>query len=121
MFQHKALEVPLDRYLGDFSLYLWQQGIAHRIYEQAGNQVVWVEKESYVEPVNLAYKMLVSGELKLFRENKGSETRPPATAKLLALLTRSKATVILILLSFLGALLVTLDPNGSLIHFVTFN
>ncbi len=120
MFQHKALEAPLDRYLGDFSLYLWQQGIAHRIYEQSGNQVVWVEKESAVEPVNLAYKMLVSGDLKLFREKKETEARPLAKAKLLALFSRSKATVILILLSFLGALLVHLDPHGSLIHFVTF-
>ncbi len=46
MAEIRALDVPLDEDLRELSLYWWQQGIAHRIGEQAGRQAIWVGSEA---------------------------------------------------------------------------
>lgn len=50
----EAASIDLDTDLRDFSRHLQSQGIAHRITEESGQQVLWVDSEHLVRPVQQA-------------------------------------------------------------------
>jgi len=50
----EAASVDLETDLRDFSRHLQSQGIAHRITEESGRQVLWVESEHLLRPVQQA-------------------------------------------------------------------
>lgn len=52
----KAVSATLDTDLREFSLFLRVQGVKHRINEEAGEQVVWVDGEREAEFVRLALR-----------------------------------------------------------------
>jgi len=58
-----ALSVAVEENLQPLSQYLWAINIAHRISEQAGQQVVWVASEADIEPVREAYQLYQQGPL----------------------------------------------------------
>jgi len=47
----KVIEAPLDSNLHALSVYWWQQKIAHKIAEEAGKQVIWIETDQYQHQV----------------------------------------------------------------------
>ena len=55
MIDCKALEVSLDEDLRELSRYLWQQGFPHRITEQSGKQIVWVQQPAQIDPLRELY------------------------------------------------------------------
>lgn len=120
MFKYKVLEAPLDQNLSDFSLYLWQQGIAHRIYEQAGCQLLLVNEERHVDQVLRAYQQLEGGQLSLRRVSRNGATATDSASVFLLTLISAKATVVLIVLSILGAMLPYFDTYGEWIRLITF-
>lgn len=58
-----ALSVSDEQDLQPLSQYLWSQGIAHRISEQAHQQIIWVAHEQDVALVQAAYEASQRGEL----------------------------------------------------------
>ncbi len=68
MAEIRALDAPLGEDLRELSLYCWQQGIAHRISEQAGQQTLWVGSEQDAERVRDSHRRWRNREL---------EIRPP--------------------------------------------
>lgn len=106
MTEYKALELPVDRDLRKFSVYLWQQGIAHRISEHRGRQVVWVENPELREPVNELYANFDDSRYELVVEE--APRREPGRRPLEALKS-IPVTATLLILSLLGASLVWID------------
>jgi len=58
-----ALSVAVEENLQPLSQYLWAINIAHRISEQAGQQIVWVASDADIEPVRDAYQLYQQGPL----------------------------------------------------------
>ncbi|MGI9323100.1 MAG: rhomboid family intramembrane serine protease [Pseudomonadales bacterium] len=61
----KALELPIDIDLAAFSAYLDDSGLAHRIAEEGGRQMLWVPGEREAALVQQLYQRFESGELRL--------------------------------------------------------
>jgi GlpG protein len=118
MSKIKALEVPLDEDLRELSRYLWQQGLAHRITEQAGQQILWVQQGLQAEFVRDIYQCLRRGD--------PLPPVPPATRRLLSAGAAPFApwlipvTSLFIALSILGFLVPLFDGGGTLLHWLTF-
>ncbi len=51
-----VLDTELDQDLAPFSAFLWQQGVAHRIFEDGGRQVLSVENAANAEEVKRAFQ-----------------------------------------------------------------
>ncbi len=120
MYQYKVLDAPLDRNLGDFSIFLWQQGIPHRIHEQSGRQILWVRDEEHIDPVKRAYRKLMAGELRLQRVTKVSRHRDLRLTVHTLLFKTAPATLVFLLLSIIGAVLPYVDSTGQWISLLTF-
>lgn len=61
----RVIETSLSEDLSLFSRYLWQQKVAHRIYEERGRQVVEVREATAADPVRRAYEAWRTGRLVL--------------------------------------------------------
>jgi len=61
----EALSVSSDLDLQLLSRYLWSLNIAHRISEQAHQQVIWVGSDTEVEQVQAVYEAWQQGDLQL--------------------------------------------------------
>ncbi len=117
----KALELTTDYNLADFSLFLWQNRIAHRINEEAGKQILWVTNEADVKKVLDAFELLNSGKMVLERvENPAAATAIQPGLPWKILLRRLPVTLSMIVLSMLGAMLVSFDAYGHLWSWLTF-
>lgn len=115
---YRALSVELDEDLLPFSLLLRQRGVRHRITEEAGRQVVDVETSAHAAEVKALYNRWRSGELQL------EITRPKRQALSFdATLPWLQApiTLLLILLSVAGFILVYVIGSNALVGYLTFN
>lgn len=65
MAEIRAFDAPLGEDLRALSVHWWQQGIGHRISEQAGRQTVWVSSESDAERVRDSHRRWSSGQLEM--------------------------------------------------------
>lgn len=111
----KVLEAALDEDLRPLSLYLWQQGLPHRISEQSGHQILWVAQREHVALAREAYHRLRNGELPR------PTLRVPMPARRLRFDVRGiPVTVVFIALSVLGYLLVSFDQHGQWLRWLTF-
>jgi len=61
----EALSVSSDQDLQLLSRYLWSLNIAHRISEQAHQQIIWVGNDTEVEQVQAVYEAWRQGDLQL--------------------------------------------------------
>lgn len=103
-FEITALRVDVAEDLLPLSAVLHQRGLAHRIYEESGQQVVKVGQQSTVEEVVSLYEGWRSGRYTIeMREKERSAASPRS-----ALWKKSPLTLALIALSFVGFLLVYL-------------
>ncbi len=109
MAEIKAFDVALGEDLREISLYWWQQGIAHRISEQAGRQTIWVNSEQDAERAQESYHRWQQQML---------EVRPPDVWLQVAKTTRRlpllPVTLGGILLSIIGFLLVAFERQFPL-------
>ena len=118
MTEKRVLTAPLDEDLASFSLYLWQQRIPHRIVEQGDRQVLWVADAVHAARAEQLYRQLKSGDLRL--ERKGGTHRWFDWSAVVSQLGGAPVTVLLVLLSVIGYLLVTYDRDYSLVSWLTY-
>jgi GlpG protein len=115
-----ALYTDLDEDLSTFSAYLRSQGIAHRVFEDRGRQVVAVAGLIQVAVVRHMYAQWRRGELSL----EPLEQRPPSNAsigdRLAAVWRAQPVTIIALVLSVLGFAVMALDQI-ALLHWLTFS
>ena len=62
MSKHRALQCPLDEDLGPLTRFLSSQGVAHRVTEERGEQVVWTRSAEDAELVRSIYTRGVPAE-----------------------------------------------------------
>src|SRR6056297_1973342 len=115
---HRVLSAPLHEDLLPFSLLLRQRGVAHRIAEEGGRQVLDVADGAQVEEVETLYRRWRDGEFKL--EVQRTPRKPQALAAKTASL-QSPVALALILLSVCGFLLVYVFGSITLAGYLTFN
>lgn len=113
----KALSVNVDEDLRPLSVTLFQRGVRHRIYESHGQQVLMVADEAQVDEVVHLYRAWRAGELRIELEPR----QPPAPrAGVTELARQAPVTLLLILLSVAGFLLVYLNAPLALLSLFTF-
>ncbi|ROS01310.1 GlpG protein [Sinobacterium caligoides] len=118
MAEIRALTLSLEEDIGALSRLLHSRGLAHWITEEAGRQVVYVQDQQHVEVVEQYYQAFQRGEL-----TEAAARQPAAPRRQLnwrVMFTAVPVTLVTIILSILGALLVYLDPGQSHLHWLTF-
>ncbi|MCL6272097.1 rhomboid family intramembrane serine protease [Sansalvadorimonas sp. 2012CJ34-2] len=61
----RVFDLPAEEDLLPFTAFLWQQGIVHRITEEGGRQVLWVEQTDHYPVVQQYYQDWKAGLLQL--------------------------------------------------------
>ncbi|TBW59560.1 rhomboid family intramembrane serine protease [Marinobacter halodurans] len=57
---YRVKQLPAETDLADFSQWLRQQGVEHRISEEGGQQVLWLAHQEHAEPVLAALEQFLS-------------------------------------------------------------
>lgn len=116
MVDTKALTVGLDEDLRPLSHYLWQHGVAHRVSEQGGRQVIWVAGAADAERVKEVYRHWRDGSLVL------SHTEPVSVARRIQPGAQHPVplTLILLGLSLIGFLIASFDAQLHWLSMLTF-
>jgi GlpG protein len=123
----RVIQTSLDEDISVFSRYLWQQRVAHRVFEERGSQVLEVADPAHAAAVREAFELWKSGRLTL---DAVSRRQGPAAARWRHALARYPALSTLILLAValfpfsyplaegrltdLAALLTIIDPRVPL-------
>ncbi|WP_414981469.1 rhomboid family intramembrane serine protease [Congregibacter sp.] len=108
----------LDEDLRPLSALLWQQGIAHRIVEENGGQVVLLAQSTDKDRAADLLARWQSGELRVTLKAAPPQARRPSA--LPALLRSAPVTLVLIALSILGFLLIYLGAPISWVATLTY-
>jgi GlpG protein len=117
MAEFVVIETSLDENLQDFSRYLWQQKMPHRIVNNNDKQLLLVGSENDAKQVALAFQKFQSGDLDLTTiEHK------PSPNPLLSIneLRRIPVTLIFLLFGVLGFFIVAYDNDYNLVRLLTF-
>ena len=113
----KVLEASFDEDLQPLSAYWWKQQLPHRITEQSGKQVVWVDDAELVPQLLSDYDAFASGALQITvtpRQVEGS-----VLSGVWPFVSEFPVTFALVLLSIAGFLLVVFDGDRSLVNWLT--
>ena len=113
---HTVLSVSVEEDLLPLSALLHQRGVAHRIFEQGGRQVLKVEHAEHVDRVETLYRAWRAGEVSI--ELAGKPRNDPLLGKLLW--RKVPVTACLIALSICGFLLIYLHAPTTWIGLLTF-
>jgi GlpG protein len=114
----RALETQLGAELAEFSRYLWAQRVPHRVFDAAdGRQVLMVAREQDVQTVRDAFARWRRGELDLA----SAAPAPARSPRALHEAWRSQPlTVLTVLCCLLVALMLALDPELRVLHWLSF-
>ncbi len=117
-----ALRVPLDNNLTDFLQLLKQQGIAHRVTEESGEQVLWVGNTAQAEQVAVFYQQYLDGQW----SSAPIKAQQPQSMRyqlpgFVEQLRRSPITAAVILACLVVALITQQGDNFEAIRWFTFN
>lgn len=113
MSELKALEVAPGENLLELSQYLWRHGLAHRVIELQGRQVLLVKQKNQIDPVRDLYARLRRGE-----PLPEQPALPVVRDNVLRTLLRVPVTMTLIALSLLGFFIASF--NLPLMKWLTF-
>lgn len=120
----KVLEISIDMDLSLFSRYLSQLGLWHRIFEESGQQQLWVNNSNDAERALELFEQFRSGRLQLeLQPNLHHQPGPSILTRLLNHFKVYPGTLSFVLLSLLGfPLTLGLDHGqvNSLLHLFTF-
>ena len=120
-FRFTALRLDIDEDLLPLSAVLHQRGVAHRIFEERGQQVLKVDSEAQVQDVVTLYDAWRAGEFRIERVEGAADlavaTRHSGVPNAVLL---SPITIILIVLSMLGFLLYYLRAPFEWLSMLTF-
>lgn len=117
MTEYIVIQTSPDKDLGEFSRYLWQQRVSHRIVVEGDQQLLLVGSETDAEQVSRAFRAYIAGGSEL------PEIKPTAAAsprRFVGAVLAAPVTAILIGLSVLGFLLVEFDPHYKYVSLFTF-
>ena len=108
----KVIEAPLEADLQALSVYWWQKKFGHKISEESGVQVVWVEaavqdaqKDQMVED----YRAFVEGRLQIAVQKK---PRTSSAINVKSVFAKAPVTLTLIFFSLIGFLLVEFNQTA---------
>lgn len=112
---------PLTTDLTHVTGFLRERAIQHHIYEEAGEQVIAVADPRMVGPIAQFLDDVEKGRLIISQEE---NTQPiidePQSLSLIDQLKMAPVSVLLILLSAIGALVVALDPERNFVRWFSF-
>lgn len=115
---HPALSVPVEEDLLPLSTLLHQRGVAHRIFEEGGQQVVLVARAEQAPQVQQLYRAWRSGEVRIeLAAQQPVSQATPVTSQWQGV----PVTLCLIILSFCGFLLVYLHAPMNWLNYLTFS
>ncbi len=115
MSEYIGLRFPLSTDLADFSRFLWQQRIPHRIAEEQGDQILWVGSREHAERVQALFEEVQQGDRVL-----SSSEAEPKSVSLLGRIMANPTVGFLLALSALGALLPLLGVGVAALGKLTF-
>ena len=113
---YPALDVDVEEDLLPLSTLLYQRGVAHRVFEDQGRQVLEVRNAGEVEAVRELYRAWRAGEVRI--ELSGKRQRQPLHSAVPW--RRAPVTIALILLSIAGFLLFYLGAPLAWLAQLTF-
>ncbi len=113
---HEALSVNVEEDLLPLSVLLHQRGVAHRIFEENGRQVVVVQHAEQAQLVAALYRDWRAGKLRIELAGKVQRTPQESTLRWRS----APVTVALILLSIGGFLLIYLHAPMDWLAYLTF-
>ena len=111
---------PLNADLTHITGFLRERKIEHRIYEEAGEQILAVVDPRMVGPIAQFLNEVEHGTLIIQQDVATTETPPSSTQPIIQQIIASPVTSILIVLSALGALIVSLNDSLGLMYWFTF-
>jgi GlpG protein len=114
---HSALSVDVAEDLLPLSALLHQRGVMHRIFEEDGQQVVMVVREDQAAQVQELYRAWRAGEVRIELSRREPTEAPVASAMQWQ---QVPVTLMLVILSFCGFLLVYLNAPMSWLNYLTF-
>ncbi|WP_341939299.1 rhomboid family intramembrane serine protease [Marinimicrobium sp. C2-29] len=115
-------QLPVHRDLSQLSRFLHQRGLVHRITEEGAHQQIWVQDPALVEPMAELTDRWLAGEFEIPEASTEGETGPrgrrahPGTPSA----TQFPATIALLVLSAIGALIGMRIVGADLIPWLTF-
>ncbi len=114
----RVIKTSLEEDLSLFSRYLWQRQVAHRIFEERGEQILEVADADNVQQVTLTYEAWRSGEIRLEEDAPvATGDKPPVatgTSRIVGILWRYPALSALIALSLVVFPFSRLVADGEL-------
>ncbi len=120
----KVLEISTDLDLSLFSRYLWQLGLSHRIFEESGQQQLWVDSEIDAERILDLFEQFRSGQLRIeLKPNLNHRPGPSILARSIHYFRMFPGTLSFVLLSVLGFPLTSGMGHGQInewLHLFTF-
>ncbi len=111
-----ALKVPTTEDLLPLSAFLHQQNVPHRIYEEAGEQLLMVASEQQAAVVSDLYQRWRDGEVQISLETRA----PVSTLPILAQVSARPACLLLIALSLVGFALLLFNAPVKWLSLLTF-
>lgn len=117
MAEFIVVKVPLDQDLGEFSRYLWQQNVPHRIISEDEWLLLLVGSENDAQQVSRAWQVYLHDRSALPEIRREEDQLRP---RLVEQLLQVPVTSLLLVLSVLGFLLVEFDPDFSVVKLFTF-
>lgn len=121
MPEYKVVDVAAEDDLGEFSRFLWQKGVSHRVVKEGGRQLLLVGNGDDAQRVAHAYQSLMDGQLEWHepeRQHSGSHTsQRQVKASLFAYVP---VTLSFAILGLLGFLLVYFDKDFGWVKHLTF-
>ena len=109
---------PLEQDLRELSNYLRARGLQHRITEEQDHQCLWVADETLVPALQDFLARYSAGSFTPGSLAQGAQPKPVAAPSLVQQAMQVPVVACLILLSALGAFLVS--SNSHLLHWLTF-
>ncbi|MFK8049497.1 MAG: rhomboid family intramembrane serine protease [Halioglobus sp.] len=102
-FRFTALQLDISEDLQPLSAVLYQRGVAHRIYEESGRQVLKVDSESHIGEVVALYEGWRNGEFRIERvEVSPDHTDGSAVESSSRSLQEAPVTIVLMVLCLIG-------------------
>ncbi|MFT6287489.1 MAG: GlpG protein [Alcanivorax sp.] len=117
-FPYTALSVDIEEDLLPLTTLLHERGVAHRIFEEGGQQVVRVAEESHVEPLRALYRSWRDGDVGI---ELAPSSQSPQPAKIRSAGLQAPITTGLIALSVAGFLLVYANAPVTWLAQLTFS
>ncbi len=111
---------PLNTDLSHVTGFLNERAIVHRVYEEAGEQTLAVADSRMVGPIAQFLNEIEQGTLVIQQDVATAEPESLVAQPISQQLFSAPVTSILILLSALGALIVSLNDSLDIMHWFTF-